>query len=177
METTKQAETNEQSMREICVYCDTTGLFTEAEIMKDNLTEIPFPDQIVRAWYDHCPHGYTTYEEWLDNYTADDTDGIYEFAVSQFGFTGSARGKKEDEIIKKFCIPAEEAGWTVRVDDVSNAPHVQITLSNADSQVDPFTISVEQLSDVQGALERFLQRWDKTREFHSDAVLSLVNLL
>ena len=68
------------------IYCDSTGLFSESECNVDNLTEMIFPEEIVRKWFDDQQEkeyiwtGYE-FENWMNEYTADDTDGLYEFAI------------------------------------------------------------------------------------------------
>ncbi|MBR5879001.1 MAG: hypothetical protein IKY91_05565 [Akkermansia sp.] len=75
----------------ICVYCDSTPLYTESEILSDNLTDLLFPEVLVREWYastiasDNIVGG--DFENWLENEsTADDTDGLYAYALSR-GFS------------------------------------------------------------------------------------------
>ena len=80
----------------VCVYCDSTGLFSEEEYCSENLTDMMFPEWIVREWYkknekeciEDCEaeHEKPCFENWIkDSYTADSTDGLYDFAV-QKGF-------------------------------------------------------------------------------------------
>lgn len=71
------------------VYCSTTGLFNEDEMNKDNLTDIAFPRFIVKEWFDQCgDEKDCTFDEWLtEEYTADSTDGLYQFALDR-GFRG-----------------------------------------------------------------------------------------
>ena len=71
------------------VYCDSTGLFSEEECNSDNLTEMVFPDEIVRKWFDkNIKEEYKneypdlTFEYWVNElYTADETDGLYDFCI------------------------------------------------------------------------------------------------
>lgn len=80
----------------VCVYCDSTGLFSETECERENLTDMYFPVWILEEWYkknekeciesceamDYPP----CFENWYTEvYTADETDGLYDFAV-QKGF-------------------------------------------------------------------------------------------
>ena len=82
-------------MIEVCIYCDSTDLYTEEEIETENLCYLEFPEKIVREWYKQSeqlfvsdtarelriPESEATFEKWLaDVYTADDTDGLYDFA-------------------------------------------------------------------------------------------------
>ena len=69
----------------VSIYCDSTGQFSERECEKDNLVDIDFPDHIVHAWYEIHTDTEKTYDAWLDTFTADETDGLYEFA-KQYGF-------------------------------------------------------------------------------------------
>lgn len=65
----------------VCVFCDTTPLYTEEECDRDNLCSLQFPKHIVREWYGES----TGFEKWLEKYTADETVGLYDFA-KQYGF-------------------------------------------------------------------------------------------
>ena len=78
----------------VCVYCDSTGLFTPKEHEADNLVDMFFPVWIVKAWYKKneedlasvCKaEGYepNAYNWWKYVSTADDTDGLYNFAVEK----------------------------------------------------------------------------------------------
>lgn len=85
-------------MRYVTVYADSTGLFSEDECNYDNLCEVCFPEEIVIEWYNEnknaCDEDTSrdlrklisecTYEDWInDVYTADGTDGLYEFALKR----------------------------------------------------------------------------------------------
>lgn len=80
-----------EKMIYVTVYADTTGLFSESECDVDNLTEMLFPEEIVRKWFDEQQEqayiwtGYE-FENWMNDYTADDTDGLYDFAINN-GYT------------------------------------------------------------------------------------------
>ena len=65
----------------VCVFCDTTPLYTEEECDRDNLCSLQFPEHIEREWYGES----TGFEDWLEEYTADETVGLYDFA-KQYGF-------------------------------------------------------------------------------------------
>ena len=80
----------------VCIYCDSTGLFSEEECCSENLTDMMFPEWIIREWYKEnekacikdceAEHEEPCFENWINNsYTADSTDGLYNFAV-QKGF-------------------------------------------------------------------------------------------
>lgn len=77
----------------VCVYADTTGLYTDEECDFDNLCYIDFPENIVLDWFIQGQiNGRIDRElgfvKWYnDEYTADDTDGLYQFAEA-FGFHG-----------------------------------------------------------------------------------------
>ena len=68
----------------VCIYRDSTGLFTDEECMQDNLEDFDLPESILRLW--HAEHFHNSYEKWLDEFTADDTDGLYQFSI-EHGFT------------------------------------------------------------------------------------------
>ena len=93
---------NEQNkMISVCVYCDSTDLFTEEEIMQDNLCDLDFPEYIVRAWYEEhkqamdadtaaelrIPLSECNFEKWFNEVsTAIDTDGLFDWAIQNYGF-------------------------------------------------------------------------------------------
>ena len=63
------------------VYCDSTRLFTEEECETENLTDLYFPEYLVRAFY-MVNHKDTTregYETWRTEYTAGDTEDLCDF--------------------------------------------------------------------------------------------------
>lgn len=79
----------------VCVFCDTTPLYTEADLLTDNTCDLLFPDDIVRAYFtrycdtDEDDPYRVTFEDWYENlYTAADTDDLYDFALSR-GFTAT----------------------------------------------------------------------------------------
>ena len=79
---------NEDFIR-VTVYCDSTPLFSPEEIEWDNLCDLIFPKKLVRDFYRDKWEGGNIdvdFDEWLDNYTADDTDGLYAYCVRN-GFT------------------------------------------------------------------------------------------
>ena len=68
------------------VYCDTTGQYSEKEVNEDNITEMEFPKYIVKEYFEKVADAdceYESFEEWLDDYTADDTEELYEFAEAR----------------------------------------------------------------------------------------------
>lgn len=70
---------------EVTIYCDTTGLFSEAECNRDNMCEMMFEESIVEQWFEEkvSPHVDYGFEQWFtEEYTCDDTDGLYDYAVS-----------------------------------------------------------------------------------------------
>lgn len=77
----------------VCIYCDSTGQFSERECEKDNLVDIDFPDHIVHAWYKYHTSTEKTYDAWLDTFIADDVDGLYDFA-KKHGFEWKRKQKQ-----------------------------------------------------------------------------------
>jgi len=85
---------NNEKLIPVCIYCDSTGLFSETECNVDNLTDMLFPGSIINEWYKenekvlapeckaegYKPNAYNWYTE---VYTADDTIGLYDFAVAK----------------------------------------------------------------------------------------------
>lgn len=89
-------EKKNEKLIPVCIYCDSTGLFSEEEYCLENLTDMMFPEWIVREWYKEnekecikdceAEHEEPCFENWINNsYTADSTDGLYDFTV-QKGF-------------------------------------------------------------------------------------------
>lgn len=85
----------------VCVYRDTTGLYTEQEILSSNLTDMEFPRNIVEAFFvekiapnfpdvDADGEIIIGFDEWLDMYDADDTENLYQFA-KEHGFSGKRK--------------------------------------------------------------------------------------
>lgn len=71
---------------EVTVYCDTTGLFSEAECSRDNMCDLMFEESIVERWFEEkvSPNVDYGFELWFtEEYTCDDTDGLYDYAVSK----------------------------------------------------------------------------------------------
>lgn len=73
------------------VYKDTCDLFTEDEILDDNTVDLWFPKELVKRYFmEKCLEDFRgddgtisdegLYQEWLDEYTCDDTDGLVQFA-------------------------------------------------------------------------------------------------
>lgn len=92
---------NNSEMIPVCVYCDSTDLFTEEEIMQENLCDLDFPEYIVRAWYEEhkadfdedtahelkIPLSECNFYIWFNEVsTAIDTDGLYDWAIKNYGF-------------------------------------------------------------------------------------------
>ena len=82
----------------VTLYCDSTGLYNEDEINKDNLCELMFPKALVEDWYYMSLDDFTeetanelgleadecTFDMWFEDvYVADDMDGFYQFAVDR----------------------------------------------------------------------------------------------
>ncbi len=87
-------ENKNEKVIPVCIYCSSTGLFSEEEYCTENLTDMMFPEWIVREWYKEnekecikdceAEHETPCFENWIkDSYTADSTDGLYDFAVEK----------------------------------------------------------------------------------------------
>ena len=82
--------TNDENMMEMALYCDSTDLYTEEECNIDNITYLDFPKELVKQYFmDQCLKYFRNdedisddafYEDWLLEYTCDDTDGLYWYA-------------------------------------------------------------------------------------------------
>lgn len=70
---------------EVSVYCDSTGLFSEAECNVDNICDMMFDESIVERWFEEkiSPDVEYGFELWFtEEYTCDDTDGLYQYAIN-----------------------------------------------------------------------------------------------
>ena len=74
----------ESSTIEIAVYRDSTGRYSEEECNADNIVYMFFQEKTVRAWFDRRHFSeFVAFNRWLyETYTCDDTDGLYNFALS-----------------------------------------------------------------------------------------------
>lgn len=76
----------------VCVYCDTSGLFSPAECDEDNTIELDFPLWIVKEYYNLYKDDFKagmecelrtrgSFKKWYDSYyTADDTIELFDYA-------------------------------------------------------------------------------------------------
>lgn len=79
----------------VTIYRDSTRLFSETECDNNNLTEILLPEWILQEWYKKNEKDFikeceenslnvSCFRTWITEvYTADDTDGLYDFAVEK----------------------------------------------------------------------------------------------
>ena len=79
----------------VCIYADSTDIFSEEFCNIDNLIEIEVENELLFEYFrQHCLEDFRSeddikqglseravYEEWLDEYTADDTDELWEFLM------------------------------------------------------------------------------------------------
>lgn len=114
----------------VTIYCDTTNLFSENEIMKDNLCEMEFDDSTVREFYNAEGDPNLSFEDWIKNeYTADDTWDLYQFALDKgdtptFGVDGTFYVYDEGHRYLLFCGSYDDCraycrdrNWTAYIDD------------------------------------------------------------
>ena len=70
-----------EGMMSVCVYADDSGLYTEEECDECNISYLLFPERIVLDWYiEECRKYFDSFNEFLMEYTADDTIGLCWFA-------------------------------------------------------------------------------------------------
>lgn len=77
---------NKEGKLEVTIYCDSTGLFSESECNADNMCDMMFDEAVVEEWFEEkiSPHVDYGFEVWyLEEYTCDDTDGMYDYAVAK----------------------------------------------------------------------------------------------
>lgn len=67
------------------IYCDTTGWYSEKVCDINNLVLAEFPEKIVKDYYkDRFGLPLSTFSKWYnEEYTADDTAGLYDYAKSR----------------------------------------------------------------------------------------------
>ena len=97
---------NNDIMIPVGVYRDSTGLYTHYECDNDNWEdEILFPTEIVRSYfYTNNISDEHTFEEWYkDEYTLDETDGLYNYAIKK-GFYGIRPDGRDLEIEREIFI-------------------------------------------------------------------------
>lgn len=64
------------------IYRDTTGIFTTKECDDDNIIMMEFDDDVVKEYYkEHFSDD--DFDNWLASYNCDDTETLYDFAVSK----------------------------------------------------------------------------------------------
>ena len=90
-----------EDMLRVLVYADNTGLFTEEEIMQDNCCDLLFPRWMVEEFYntftdEHYKKHYPFNVWFNEEYTADDTNGLYAFCKER-GFTA-----QRDEVTEEY---------------------------------------------------------------------------
>lgn len=65
------------------IYRDTTGLFTTKECDDDNVMLMEFDDDVIAEFFRiHYASEGKEFDEWLAEYTCDEVDGLYDFAVA-----------------------------------------------------------------------------------------------
>lgn len=65
-------------MKKICVYADTVKELNERE--DDNLAWLTISDTAFKSWM--LISGIIDIKKWLSEYTADDTEGLYDFLIA-----------------------------------------------------------------------------------------------
>ena len=72
----KSRRQHNMSKVDITVYASATGLFTAEECNENNLTEITVEEDTVKEWLNSRITPWESYEDFLDNYTADGTESL-----------------------------------------------------------------------------------------------------
>ncbi len=71
-------------MMNMTVYRDSTDLFADKECDEDNLITLEFPTPLVKEYFDTLnENGSGSFEDWIADYSADDTSSLYDFARSK----------------------------------------------------------------------------------------------
>lgn len=135
----------------VTIYCDSTGLFSEAECNTDNLTDMLFPGSIINEWYKEnekvlapeCKaEGYepNAYNWYTEIYTADDTIGLYDFAVAKgydpvFEFPDKTQNAVVYENLEYDTVVAFK-GTTMECRKWAREHDWKITIGHSDTEVD-----------------------------------------
>lgn len=106
-----------KNLLNVCLYADTTGLFSESECDRNNLVDLLFPEWLVAKWYFmnerslrsetsyelHKPIEECTFADWYEEVShADDCEWFYNFAMKEkvlptFGIEGNTYVFYRDE--------------------------------------------------------------------------------
>ena len=78
--------------KNITVYASSTGLFTDKECDQENLTEIAVDELLLKKWVDENIYRFKSYAEFLETYTADDTERLVWWLLDN-GYGLEIRGK------------------------------------------------------------------------------------
>ena len=112
-------------MLTMTVYMDTVEDFPNGYVDDvldnggENLIDLEFPRDLVRAYYSlYCigDEGSQNFEDWLDEYTADSTNGLYAFAKN-VGFKPSIPHVESFlvEFVSGYEVYASDADEAVRI--------------------------------------------------------------
>lgn len=78
---------DEFDLVDVLIYKDTTPWYTDEQMNADNLVELLFPRKLVQDFYISKGNSINSFVEWFkDDYTADDTDGLFAFCKER-GYT------------------------------------------------------------------------------------------
>ena len=76
--------TDPSGMMDVVLYKDETPWYTEGEMNVDNVTEMSFPRKMVQEFYVRKGNSILTFVEWYtEEYTADDTIGLFDFCKAR----------------------------------------------------------------------------------------------
>ena len=73
----------------VCVYADTAGIFPEEEMNAHDMCYLPFPYEIVKAYFDNSGRSDEDpdFDVWFKKeYTCDDTHDLCWYAEDQYGY-------------------------------------------------------------------------------------------
>ena len=103
----------------ITVYASSTGLFAEEECDTENLTEIAVDELLLKRWVDENIYRFKSYAEFLDTYTADDTDRLVGWLIDNgYGLEVEGRPGYKYGMRLRPCGPGcQPMGFAWREDD------------------------------------------------------------
>ena len=124
----------------ITVYASSTGLFTEEECNQENLTEIAVDEVILKKWVDDNIYRFKSYAEFLETYTADDTERLVWWLIDNgYGLEVEGRPGYRYGMRLRPCGPGcQPVGFAWRENDWEEKYH--------DILVYPFPLSEEQIN-------------------------------
>lgn len=144
-----------QDLVSICVYKDSTGRYSDEECNQDNTVDLQFPVRILWAWYNNMMERPCVPDEfwyWLDEQsTADDTDGLVQFAEKYYDYHVEFPGTTVPE-------PGNDTGAMVEYTDGSESwedVHYTVSYKGKAFSTDQGTINYQHYNSWEKAITMY----------------------